>query len=72
MTSRKLGTEDPFVRSCRKLAEEPDVISAFHQLQKLHQEFRAIGPVAKDLREEIWSRFKACLYGCQQTPPAAF
>lgn len=50
------------IRLCEaaeKLAEEPDVISAFHQLQKLHQEFRAIGPVAKDLREEIWSRFKA-------------
>ena len=49
------------IRLCEaaeKLAEEPDVISAFHQLQKLHQEFRAIGPVAKDLREEIWSRFK--------------
>lgn len=45
--------------AAEKLAEEPDVISAFHQLQKLHQEFRAIGPVAKDLREEIWSRFKA-------------
>lgn len=50
------------IRLCEaaeKLAEEPDVISAFHQLQKLHQEFRAIGPVAKELREEIWSRFKA-------------
>lgn len=45
--------------AAEKLAEEPDVISAFHQLQKLHQEFRAIGPVAKDLREGIWSRFKA-------------
>lgn len=50
------------IRLCEaaeKLAEEPDVISAFHQLQKLHQEFRAIGPVAKDLREAIWTRFKA-------------
>jgi hypothetical protein len=35
------------------------VISAFHQLQKLHQEFRETGPVAKELREEIWARFKA-------------
>ena len=40
------------------MAEEPDVISAFHQLQKLHQEFREIGPVAKELREEVWTRFK--------------
>lgn len=45
--------------AAEKLAEEPDVVSAFHQLQKLHQEFRSIGPVAKDLRENIWARFKA-------------
>lgn len=42
-----------------KLADENDVISAFHQLQKLHQEYRETGPVAKELREEIWARFKA-------------
>ena len=42
-----------------KLADEEDVISAFHQLQKLHQEYREIGPVAKEQREEIWNRFKA-------------
>ena len=42
-----------------KLADEEDVISAFHQLQDLHQQYREIGPVAKDLREEIWNRFKA-------------
>ena len=40
------------------LANEEDVISAFHQLQKLHQEYREIGPVAKEQREEIWNRFK--------------
>ena len=45
--------------AAEKLADESDVISAFHQLQKLHQEFRSIGPVAKDLRESIWARFKA-------------
>ena len=42
-----------------KLADEEDVISAFHQLQKLHQEYREIGPVDKEQREEIWNRFKA-------------
>ena len=42
-----------------KLADEPDAISAFHQLQDLHQQYREIGPVAKELREEIWARFKA-------------
>lgn len=41
-----------------KLADEEDVISAFHQLQKLHQEYREVGPVAKEQREEIWNRFK--------------
>lgn len=45
--------------AAEKLADEEDVISAFHQLQKLHQEFRETGPVAKDLREEVWARFKA-------------
>ena len=45
--------------AAENLANEEDVISAFHQLQKLHQEFRETGPVAKTLREEIWNRFKA-------------
>ena len=44
--------------AAEKLATEPDVVSAFHQLQKLHQQFRDTGPVAKELRDEIWSRFK--------------
>ena len=42
-----------------RLADENDVVSAFHQLQELHNQYREIGPVAKELREEIWSRFKA-------------
>lgn len=41
------------------LTEESDVVSAFYQLQKLHQEYREIGPVAKEQREEVWNRFKA-------------
>ena len=45
--------------AAEKLAEEEDVISAFHQLQKLHQEYRETGPVAKEQREEVWNRFKA-------------
>lgn len=45
--------------AAEKLIEEADVISAFHQLQKLHQEFRDTGPVTKELRDEIWNRFKA-------------
>lgn len=50
------------VRLCEaaeRLADEPDVISAFHQLQELHQQYREIGPVSKEQREEIWARFKA-------------
>jgi pterin-4a-carbinolamine dehydratase len=42
-----------------KLEHEPDVVSAFHQLQKLHQQWREIGPVAKEFRESLWARFKA-------------
>ncbi len=45
--------------AAEKLDAEPDVVSAFHQLQELHQEFRETGPVEKDLREQIWTRFKA-------------
>ena len=45
--------------AAEKLAEEEDVISAFHQLQKLHQEYRETGPVAKEQHEEVWNRFKA-------------
>lgn len=40
------------------LADVPDVIQAFNQLQKLHQEWKETGPVAKELREELWARFK--------------
>ena len=44
--------------AAERLSEESDVVSAFHQLQKLHEEYRGIGPVAKELREEVWTRFK--------------
>lgn len=56
---KNLEQKTRLCEAAEKLADEPDVISAFHQLQKLHQEFRDIGPVAKDLRESIWTRFKA-------------
>jgi hypothetical protein len=56
---KNLELKTRLCEAAEKLAEEPDVISAFHQLQKLHQEYREIGPVAKDLREEVWARFKA-------------
>ena len=56
---KNLEIKNRLCEAAEKLADEPDVISAFHQLQKLHQEYRETGPVAKDLREEIWTRFKA-------------
>lgn len=56
---KNLEMKTHLCEAAEKLAEEPDVVSAFHQLQKLHQEFRSIGPVAKELREGLWARFKA-------------
>ena len=55
---KNLELKTALCEAAEKLAEVEDVISAFHQLQKLHQEFRETGPVAKELREEIWTRFK--------------
>lgn len=55
---KNLELKTALCESAEKLAEETDVISAFRKLQQLHQEFREIGPVATELREEIWTRFK--------------
>jgi len=56
---KNLEAKTALCEAAEKLDKEEDVISAFHQLQDLHQQYREIGPVAKELREEIWSRFKA-------------
>ena len=56
---KNLEIKTHLCEAAEKLADEQDVVSAFHQLQKLHQEFRDTGPVAKELRDEIWNRFKA-------------
>lgn len=56
---KNLEIKTRLCEAAEKLGEESDVISAFHQLQKLHQEYRETGPVAKELREELWVRFKA-------------
>ena len=56
---KNFGLKTKLCEAAEKLADEPDIISAFHQLQKLHAEYREIGPVAKEQREEIWNRFKA-------------
>lgn len=55
---KNLDLKTKLCEAAEKLDEEADVISAFHQLQELHQQYREIGPVAKELREEIWARFK--------------
>lgn len=56
---KNLETKTKLCEAAEKLADEEDVISAFHQLQELHQQYRETGPVAKELREQIWTRFKA-------------
>ena len=56
---KNLEIKTHLCEAAEKLADESDVISAFHQLQKLHQEYRETGPVAKELREDMWARFKA-------------
>lgn len=56
---KNLEQKTKLCEAAEKLAAEDDVVSAFHQLQNLYQEFRNIGPVAKELRESIWARFKA-------------
>lgn len=56
---KNLEIKTHLCETAEKLNEEADVISAFQQLQALHQEFKETGPVAKELREEIWARFKA-------------
>lgn len=56
---KNLEKKTQLCEAAEKLADETDIISAFHQLQELHQEYRETGPVAKELREQIWTRFKA-------------
>ena len=56
---KNLEIKTKLCEAAEKLSEEEDIISAFHQLQELHQQYRETGPVAKELRESIWVRFKA-------------
>ena len=56
---KNLELKTALCEAVEKLQDEKDIISAFHQLQKLHQQWRESGPVAKELREELWGRFKA-------------
>ena len=56
---KNLEAKTKLCEEAEALDKVPDVVSAFHQLQELHAQYREIGPVAKDLREQIWARFKA-------------
>ena len=56
---KNLELKTTICESAERLGEEEDVVSAFHQLQKLHDEWRETGPVAREYREDIWNRFKA-------------
>ena len=55
---KNLEQKEALCKSAEQLAEVEDVVSAFKQLQALHNEWREIGPVAKELRDELWNRFK--------------
>ena len=55
---KNLEKKTELSEAAERLNEETDVVSAFHQLQNLHQEWREVGPVSRKDREEIWNRFK--------------
>ena len=55
---KNLEAKTLLCEQAEKLADEKDVVAAINRLQTLHQEWKEIGPVAKELREEIWNRFK--------------
>ena len=56
---KNLEIKEEFCRMAEKLAESPNVVEAFRELQKLHEQWKEYGPVAKEYREQIWDRFKA-------------
>lgn len=55
---KNLETKMRLIQQAEALAENPDVLQAFNQLQALHQEWKETGPVAKEIREDIWAKFK--------------
>ena len=55
---KNLERKTALCEAAEKLADETDIIVAFRKLQQLHQDFRETGPVASDLREQVWNRFK--------------
>lgn len=56
---KNLEAKQAFCEAAEKLAENENVVNAFHELQKLHEQWKEFGPVAKEYRDDIWNRFKA-------------
>ena len=56
---KNLEAKEQFCQFAEKLAENPNVVEAFRELQKLHEQWKEFGPVAKEYRDQIWDRFKA-------------
>ena len=56
---KNLEAKEALCEAAEKLAENENVVNAFHELQKLHEQWKEFGPVAKEKREDIWNRFKA-------------
>ena len=56
---KNLSAKEHLIELAEKLADEEDVVAAFNKLQGLHAEYKEIGPVAKELRDQVWERFKA-------------
>ena len=56
---KNLEAKQAFCEAAEKLADNENVVSAFHELQKLHEQWKEYGPVAKEFRDDIWNRFKA-------------
>ena len=56
---KNLEAKEEFCKFAEKLAENENVVEAFKELQKLHEQWKEFGPVAKEFREQVWERFKA-------------
>lgn len=56
---KNLEAKEKFCEEAEKLADRENVVDAFKELQKLHEQWKEFGPVAKQYREDIWNRFKA-------------
>jgi len=56
---KNLADKQALIAEAEKLTAEEDIIVAFRRLQELHEQWRAVGPVPKEVREEIWGKFKA-------------